>query len=294
MPRLEPNRDPAAPSGTTDAAVVFDHVSVRMDGIPILEEVTATVPRGGSTAVIGPNGAGKTTLLLALLGNVPYSGALRIAPPLPDRPARIGYVPQRLQFDRGMPMTAGDFLAMGLQRQPLWLGIRGGVRTRVRSLLRAVHAETLETRRLGVLSGGELQRVLLALALGQEPDLLILDEPASGVDLQGGQLFCELLERLRGQHGFTQLMVTHDLPTVTHHATHVVMLNRRVVAEGSPSEVLTSENLGAVFGIHVGPAQTQALRHVSTCGCGTCSTPSPPVPSPCAETSPNPPGTSHA
>jgi zinc transport system ATP-binding protein len=136
--------------------------------------------------------------------------------------------------------------------------------------------------------------VLLALALEQDPDLLVLDEPASGVDIQGGQLFCELLERLRGQRGFTQLMVTHDLPTVTHHATHVVMLNHRVVAEGSPTEVLTSENLGAVFGIHMGPVETQALRHVSTCGCGACSTPSPSSPAQIAEASPHPPGTSHA
>jgi len=184
---------------------------------------------------------------------------------------RIGYVPQRLQFDRGLPMTARDFLVMGLQRRPLFLGTQRAVRGRAQDLLASVHAESLENRMLGVLSGGELQRVLLALALEQEPELLVLDEPASGVDVQGGQLFCELLERLRRERGFTQLMVSHDLPTITHHATHVIMLNRRVVAEGPPRDVLTPANLGAVFGMHMGLADARALPDgQSTCTCARC------------------------
>ena len=176
-----------APSGV---AATFSGVSVAFEGVSILDAVTATVPRGGCTAVVGPNGAGKTTLLMALLGQVPVQGEVRIAP-LPDgRAPRIGYVPQRLQFDRGLPLTVGDFLVMGMQRSPLWWGIRSRHRTAARELLRAVRAEPLERRRLGALSGGELQRVLLALALQRDPDLLVLDEPAAGVDVQGGYLFC--------------------------------------------------------------------------------------------------------
>mgnify|MGYP000095651379 CR=1 FL=1 len=258
----------ATASGAAEA-VVFDRVSVRLDGVSILEEVSASAPRGGCTAVIGPNGAGKTTLLLALLGHVPYSGSIRIG--CAPGAARVGYVPQRLQFDRGLPMTVRDVLVMGLQRRPLWLGSAAAGRARARELLAAVRAESLERRRLGVLSGGELQRVLLALALEQDPDLLVLDEPASGVDVQGGQLFCELLERLRRERGFTQLMVSHDLATVTHHATHVVMLNRRVIAEGPPRVVLTPANLGAVFGLHMGLADARALSDGnSSCSCARC------------------------
>ena len=252
-------------------AVYFDRVTVRLEGITILEEVTASVPRGRCTAVIGPNGAGKTTLLLALLGHVPFQGDIRIGNKPGGGNLRIGYVPQRLQFDRGLPMTVRDFLVMGLQRRPLWLGTKRASRSRARNLLANLQAESLENRRLGVLSGGELQRVLLALALEQKPDLLVLDEPASGVDLRGGQLFCELLDRLRGEHGFTQLMVSHDLATVTHHATHVIMLNRGVVAAGPPRDVLTPANLGAVFGMHMGLANAQALpNRQSACTCVRC------------------------
>lgn len=253
--------NPSSAAKTDADAVVFDCVSVCRSGVSILEEISATVPRGGCTAIVGPNGAGKTTLLMAVLGTIPFTGSIRMPPLGQTAPQRIGYVPQQLAFDRGMPMTVRDFLVMGLQRRPLWLGAKRASRERARELLAAVQAETLEGRMLGVLSGGELQRVLLALALEQDPQLLVLDEPASGVDVQGGQLFCELLERLRLASGFTQLMVSHDLATVTHHATHVIMLNRRVVAEGSPQTVFTPANLGAVFGLHMGLPNANALTH---------------------------------
>lgn len=259
------------PPKDTPVAVAFEDVSVRIDGVPILECVTAVCPRGGCTAVVGPNGAGKTTLLMALLRQLPFEGGIRIADAGLGEPPRIGYVPQRLQFDRGLPMTVRDFLVMGLQRRPLWLGTKRAHRERAKGLLADVRGEALGNRMLGVLSGGELQRVLLALALAQDPDLLVLDEPASGVDVQGGQLFCELLERLRRERGFTQLMVSHDLATVTHHATHVILLNRCVIAEGPPYEVLTPEHLAAVFGMHMGLADARALPTGKTaCSCIKC------------------------
>ena len=244
---------------TMDDAIRFEDVSVKIGNASILELVSASAPSRGCTAVVGPNGAGKTTLLLALLGQIPFRGSILASPACTRRPFRIGYVPQRLHFDRGLPLTVLDTLAMGLQRMPLWLGTRARHRRRAFELLAAVQAESLSARPLGGLSGGELQRVLLALALQQEPELLVLDEPVAGVDIQGGHLLCELLESLRRERGFTQLMVCHDLATVTHHATHVIMLNRHVIAEGSPREVLTTENLSALFGLHMGLANTHAL-----------------------------------
>jgi zinc transport system ATP-binding protein len=254
---------------TSKTAVVFENVSVELAGVSILDKVCAAVPRGGCTAIVGPNGAGKTTLLLALLGELPYQGQIH-AMGINENGSRVGYVPQRLMFDRGLPLTVLEFLAMGIQRKPLWFGIRRKLRAQARDLLVLVKADHLAGRRLGALSSGELQRALLALALQQEPELLVLDEPAAGVDVQGEQLFCELLEGLRREKKFTQLMVSHDLATVTHHADHVIGLNHRVFAEGPPREVLTAETLTALFGLHMGLVDARSMPQGRTDCSATC------------------------
>jgi zinc transport system ATP-binding protein len=252
-----------------DTAVLFENVSVDRGGVSILDSVTARVPRGGCTAIIGPNGAGKTTLLLALLGEMPYKGHIHAACNVTGGCSRIGYVPQRITFDRGMPITVTEFLVMGVQQKPLWFGVRGALKRQSVELLASVKAEHLAERRLGALSGGEMQRVLLALALQQNPELLVLDEPAAGVDFQGEHVFCELLDGLRRANGFTQLMVSHDLATVTHHATHVICLNRKVAAEGPPRQALTDANLTAIFGKHMGLVASRSMPD----GRAVCSAP---------------------
>ena len=233
-------------------AIDFCDVSVHRSGLSILDHVSASVPKGSCTVIVGPNGAGKTTLILALIGEMRHTGSISICTGRSGGPLRLGYVPQRISIDRGMPLTVMEFLVMGIQKRPLWLGIRPSLRTRSLELLSMVRAEHLAARRLGNLSGGEMQRVLLALALQQEPELLVLDEPSAGVDFQGEHLFCELLDELRSTQGFTQLMVSHDLGMVFHHATHVICLKRRVFAEGTPADVLTPDNLMALFGMHMG------------------------------------------
>jgi len=237
----------------TEPAITFQDVTVTKGGVRILERVNASVARGSATAVIGPNGAGKTTLLLALLSQLPYDGRILIAA-TPRGQARLGYVPQFLDFDRGMPMTVTDLMVMGPQRRPLWAGRARRQREAAMALLVQVGAEPLADRRLGALSGGELQRVLLALAIQRDPDILILDEPSSGVDVAGETLLCELLETLRAARGFTQVMVTHDLSLVTAHATDVICLNRRVMGQGPTQTTLTPAVLAATFGIHLGLA----------------------------------------
>lgn len=255
-----------------EAAVTFENVTVTLSGVPILDSVNATVPRGSSTAIIGPNGAGKTTLLMALLGQVGYTGAIRMVSPRGGDQMRIGYVPQRLDFDRGMPLTVLELMVMGLQRRPLWFGARRRRRKQAMDVLEAVSATHLAQRRLGALSGGELQRALLALALQQDPELLVLDEPSAGVDIVGGHLFCELLEALQREKGFTQIMVSHDLSIVTAHASHVICLSRSVKGEGNPSETLRAEVLEATFGIHLGLPDLDRLHetaggHTAGCNC---------------------------
>jgi zinc transport system ATP-binding protein len=243
----------------TDTAIRFENVTIERGGLFILDGVSASVPRGGCTAIIGPNGAGKTTLLLALLGEIAYRGRILTTCEVTGGCSRIGYVPQRLSFDRGLPVTVTEFLSLGVQKKPMWFGTRSVLKQKALRLLALVRADHLAHRRLGALSGGELQRVLLALALQQEPDLLVLDEPASGVDFQGEHVFCELLDGLRREKGFTQLMVSHDLATVTHHATHVICLNRKVAAEGPPRFALTHETLTAIFGMHMGLVDSRAM-----------------------------------
>lgn len=238
--------------GPEAPAVVFDNVSVSLSGVSILHKVSATVPADSSTAIIGPNGAGKTTLLNVLLGEVAHSGVIRVNLASGGEALRIGYVPQRLDFDRGLPLSVMDFMLLGRQRGPLWLGRSARLMSEIKEHLAAVKADSLAERSIGALSGGEMQRVMLALAIQQQPHLLILDEPASGVDFEGEQMICEFLDRLRASYGFTQLMVSHDLGTVSHHAEHVICLNKTVVAEGPPKQVFTRENLAAVYGIHMG------------------------------------------
>ena len=238
-------------------AIVFEHLSVRRGNNQILEDICADVPRGGNTVLVGPNGAGKTTLLLCLIGEVPYTGRI-----LPDGRRgeawpRLAYVPQQLQMDGGLPLLVSEFLSLERQRRPLWLGLKAGARARARRLLALVRAEHLDNRRLGDLSGGELRRVLLAAALGHEPELLVLDEPEAGVDFQGERLFWEVLDTARREYGFTQLMVSHNLPLAAHYATHVICLNKCVRAEGPPRTTLTAATLLNLFGvpIHLYPDQ---------------------------------------
>jgi len=256
-------------SKVSTAGVRFQNLSVTLGGIEVLQGITASVPAGGSTAIVGPNGAGKTTLINAILGEVPYTGSITLSLPGSPRRPRVGFVPQRLDFDRNLPLTVEEFMVLGAQGKPLWLGRKTSAVNRARECLAAVNAGRLVGRSLGQLSGGELQRVLLALAIQQRPNLLVLDEPASGVDVEGEQVICELLERLRARFGFTQLMVSHDLGTVSHHADHVICLNQGLVAEGTPEQVFVPETLSALFGIHMGlidQAYMPAVHDHSHCG----------------------------
>ena len=230
-----------------EAAIDIRNLSVKRGGVQILTDVSFTVYTDEITAVIGPNGAGKTTLLLAILGLISHEGTIRLFPERKGSPC-IGYVPQRLDFDRGTPITVYDFLSLSIQRRPLWF--KSGKKKIVREGLEKVEAMHLGKRMLGTLSGGEFQRILLALALQVGPDILLLDEPASGVDLAGEQLFCDLLSNLQREGDFTLILVSHDLSVVSSHAEKVLCLNRTVSCSGKTAEVLTSDNLDRLYGGH--------------------------------------------
>jgi len=228
--------------------VHFDHLGVAYDGETVLDDVSFTLEADRLNALIGPNGAGKTTLLHALLNFVPYHGEIRFEGL--DRPPRIGFVPQRVTLERGAPVTVADFLAAGLVHRPVWSGHSGAITASIRAALEDVGIPQRRTRRMDELSGGEFQRVLLAQALLREPDLLVLDEPNTGVDIIGNELFCALVEHVHTARRMTTLLVTHDLGVVADHAHRVIGLNRRVIFEGDSPDHLTPDNLVALFGPH--------------------------------------------
>ncbi|HDH57482.1 MAG TPA: metal ABC transporter ATP-binding protein [Bacteroidetes bacterium] len=232
------------------AAITLENVSVELGGRLILEDVTCRIEKGCLTGLMGPNGAGKTTLLYAILGLLPYKGRIRFDAGGGSRP-RIGYVPQKIDLDRGAPITVRDFLVSGLSRRPLWSGVNKNADESCKKALDRVGVLGVFKSPLGRISGGELQRVLLAQALLGDPEILILDEPAAAVDISGEALFCDLLEEVHNDLHLTTLLVTHDLSVVATHAHFVLCLNRVLICAGVAREVLTQDNLRRVFSPHV-------------------------------------------
>ena len=174
------------------------NVSVKIGGDKILKNVNIHVHCGQMVALIGPNGAGKSTLLKALLGEREFDGNIIFSAPGSRRAkARIGYVPQSPNFDPGDPVSVSDLFACCLSRRPAFLGASKSDRELILECLERVHGEDLIDKRVGTLSGGELQRVLLALALEPMPNILILDEPLSGVDIEGQTGLMDMLDEIR-------------------------------------------------------------------------------------------------
>ena len=229
--------------------IELDHITVTAQGETLLEDVNLHLHCGRLTALVGPNGAGKTTLVKALLGQIPHTGVIRHMDDKERvlRSVRTGYVPQQLPFDKQMPVTVNDLIAASLSKRPVWLGVSKKTRESVRAALALAQAERLQDRMLGQLSGGELQRVLLAMALTPTPDLLILDEPVSGVDQNGLALFLDTVEQLKRRHHIAILLISHDWSLVRQYADEMVLINKTVLSEGTPEEVFASEAFREAF-----------------------------------------------
>ncbi len=228
-------------------------VGVRLGSHIALEQVNLHVHCGELTAIIGPNGAGKTTLLRAIMGEVAHSGQLIFLsannPTRHQRP-RIGYVPQRLEIDTSAPLTVLDLFAATGTRWPLWVWYPRRIREEARDALACVGAEELMERRLGNLSCGQLQRVLLALALKPVPELLLLDEPLAGLDHSGTAQFYEIVSGLRRFMDLSILLVSHDLNAAAAIADRMVFINNHsLMFEGTPAEVLQQPDVRKTFGL---------------------------------------------
>jgi zinc transport system ATP-binding protein len=237
----------------TAPLVSIRNLHVELGGNPILKGVDADLARGGITALVGLNGSGKSTLLRALVKEIPFTGQITFHCGHDHRhpaPEYVGYVPQKLSVDSHLPLTVLDLFGLSLQwRKPLFLGVGRSLRARVGDLLRKVGADALVDSQVEELSGGERQRVLLALALQPHPELLLLDEPAAGIDFQEEGSFYELIGELNRKTGVTILLVSHDLSAVSRLVHHVLCLSKgRIQCQGSPYEILTGEMLSQTFG----------------------------------------------
>ena len=224
------------------------NLSVAIGGEKILQDVNLHIHCGQLVALIGPNGAGKSTFLKAILGQQEYVGTISLSVPgQRSQKPRIGYVPQSPNFDPSDPVSVADLFSCCLSRRPAFLGQSKSDRELIRDCLEMVHGEDLMDKRVGTLSGGELQRVLLALALEPMPNILILDEPLSGVDVEGMQSLMDMLDEIRKTCDLSILMITHDFGMLPQYADKVVLIDHTIVKKGSPSEVLGSDEFKTVF-----------------------------------------------
>ena len=255
-------------AGCSDACCLkLEGLTVQIQGDSILEDVSFHLHCGEIAALIGPNGAGKSSLFRCILGQMPHRGTITFSPvggPAirlsgggeevrsgGKRPL-VGYVPQSPSFDRGDPVSVLDFFTAATSRCPVWLPIPRECRERAERCLERVHGGELLDKAMGALSGGQLQRVLLALALEPVPHILILDEPLSGVDIEGEHQLLEMLDELRSRYDLSILLSTHDFATLDQFADKVILLNRRVLKAGAPGEVLSSPEFYETFHLRMG------------------------------------------
>jgi zinc transport system ATP-binding protein len=233
--------------------VELDDVSYAYGAIPVLDGINLMVEPGDFLGVIGPNGSGKTTLLRVMLGLLaPTSGTVRLFGQEPAsfrQWARLGYVPQRATLDAGLPITVHEVVASGLV--PL-LGpfkrVGAGERRRIKDALTRVGLDARAEERIGLLSAGQQQRVLIARALVAEPELLILDEPTTGVDPEAQTGFYALLQHLNREREVTLILVSHDIAVVAKEVTKLACLNRRLVFHGRPGDFLSDAALASLYG----------------------------------------------
>jgi zinc transport system ATP-binding protein len=221
-------------SMTGPSLIEARHIGLRARKAVILEDVSLTVAPGERLTVIGPNGGGKTVLLTILMGLMkPGQGQV-----IRKSDLKIGYMPQRFAPEPSLPITVARFLGLARNTTP----------ARIENALHQAKAEAFADKPLHVLSGGELQRVLLARALLHDPDILVLDEPVQNLDYGGAALFYSLIQSLHRERGCAILMVTHDLPVALDGGGRMILLKQRVLCDGAPKDVMRDPSFMALFG----------------------------------------------
>jgi len=212
------------------------NLNVSIENEEIIKDLSFEVKEGDVLTVLGPNGAGKTVLLRTLLGVLPYKGEIKW-----EKEVKIGYVPQRLPFIKETPMSVGEFFKL-----------KEDSKKEMEKTLNSVGFEdNFLNKNIGELSSGQFQRILIAWALIGNPDVLLFDEPTSGIDISGEETIYSLLERLKKERNLTILLITHDLSVVFKFSNYVICLNKCPLCQGIPREVLTPETLNKLYGEEV-------------------------------------------
>ncbi|HJN85152.1 MAG TPA: metal ABC transporter ATP-binding protein [Patescibacteria group bacterium] len=226
--------------------IIVKHLTVGYDGKVVLSDLTFDIPKRKITAIIGPNGSGKSTRMKAILGIIPFQkGSVTMSGHDVDKSyGKIGYVPQRFDIDQSFPITVKELLSLAQS---------GAIhKDRMKEVLGEVGLNPVTVSRMliGALSGGQMQRVLIARAIMTDPDILFLDEPATGIDVAGEQSIFELLEHLQSEHDTTIVMISHEVNLVEKHVDNVVCLNRGLVCSGPPAKALSDKVMKELYGQH--------------------------------------------
>ncbi len=224
------------------------NLTVKYGEFTALDKVSFNLEKNETLAILGPNGAGKSTLFKCILGLVEYEGEIN----WPEGKPKIGYVPQRLDFDKTIPISVLEFILLySKSKKDFWLPSKV-VKDKVKKVLSFVGAEHLLLKRIGKLSSGQFQRVLIARALFNEPKLLLFDEPTADIDVEGEMTIYPLLKKLSKELSFSLIIISHDLNIVLDFADKVVCLNKKKMCFGDPKSVLTPDQLNKLYGAEVG------------------------------------------
>ncbi len=227
-----------------------NHLGVVIGGQEILADINLHIHCGTLNAVVGKNGAGKSTLVRAMLGDIPHSGSIEFKDREDGRiqKLKIGYVPQNINIDKQTPVSVYDLIASFRSRFPVFLSKSKRSYAKIKESLKIFEADMLIDKQVCNLSGGELQRVLLSLAVMDEPNLLLLDEPVSGIDQNGMELFYKLMDYLKRNYDLAIILISHDLDYVAKYADAVILLDKTVLKQGTVREVYGSSEFQRVFG----------------------------------------------
>ena len=239
------------------------HLTVRYNGRLALDDITFHLHEGERIAIVGPNGAGKSTLIKVVAGVLqPDAGEVNISGSQPGRHICIGYIPQRNQVDWSFPVSVADVVMMGRSAK---LGPLNWPRKKdwevVNHALETVEIRNLAARQINQLSGGQQQRMFIARALAQEAELMLMDEPLTGLDMPSQEGLLNLLDRLKTEK-VTVMVATHDLDQAASHFDRILLLNHRLIAFDEPQAVLHTENLMQAYGGRLKPVDGQNILNV--------------------------------